>query len=75
LPKTTTEDGIKIDFNPLLENADSSILSNREPFSNVTDPSDSHSQKLLSHKTATEDGIKTDFNPLLQNADASIRSN
>jgi hypothetical protein len=67
LPETTTEDGIKIDFNPFPENADSSIRSNREPFSNVTDSSDVQQEKLPSKtsdptklnlpKTTTEDGI------------------
>jgi hypothetical protein len=57
MPKTTTEDGIKIDFNPLPENADSSIRSNREPLSNVTDSSDLHPEKLDLPKT-TEDGTK-----------------
>jgi hypothetical protein len=73
-PKTTTEDGIKIDFNPLPENANSSIRSNLEPLSNVTDSSDLQSEKLLGPKTTTEDGIKIDFNPLPENADSSIRS-
>jgi hypothetical protein len=36
LPKTTTEDGITIDFNPLEENADSAITSAVEPLSNAT---------------------------------------
>jgi hypothetical protein len=75
LPKTTTEDGITIDFNPLPKNADSSIRSNREPLSNVTDSSDSHQAKLPLPKTTTEDGIKIDFNPLHENAYSSIRSN
>jgi hypothetical protein len=56
--------GIKIDFNPLARNAHSSIRSNREPLSNVTDSSDLHHMKLDFPKTTTEDGIKIDFNPL-----------
>jgi hypothetical protein len=52
-----------------------SIRSNREPLSNVTDLSNTHTQKLSLPKTTTEDGISIDFNPLRQNADSSIRSN
>jgi hypothetical protein len=50
---------------PLFMNVDSSIRSNREPLSNVTDSSDSHQQKLSLPKTTTDDGIKIDFNVLL----------
>jgi hypothetical protein len=35
LPKATTDDGIKIDFNPLLRNASAGISGTAEPFSNV----------------------------------------
>jgi hypothetical protein len=75
LPKTTTEDGISIDFNPLPENAHSSIRSNRGRFSNVSDSSDLHPEKLFLPKTTTEEGISIDFNPLPENADSSIRPN
>jgi hypothetical protein len=64
LSKTTTDDGIKIDLNPLPENALSSIRSNREPLSNITDSSDLHHMKLDFPKETTEDGITTDLNPL-----------
>jgi hypothetical protein len=75
LPKTTTEDGIEIDFKPFQENEDFSIRSNREPLSNRTDSSDHQLEKLCLPKTTTEDGISIEVNPLLQKADSSIRSN
>jgi hypothetical protein len=61
--------------NALPANADSSIRSNREQLSNVTDSSDLHRPKLSLAQTTTEDGIKIDLNPLLQNAYSWIRSN
>jgi hypothetical protein len=66
--------GITIDVNALPENAASSIRSNREPLSNITDSSDLHSRKHPLPKTTTEDGITIDFNPLPENADSSTRS-
>jgi hypothetical protein len=59
----------------VLENADSSINSNREPFSNVTDSSKLHHSKHSLPKTTTDEGISIDFNPVQENADSSIRSN
>jgi hypothetical protein len=41
-PKTTTEDGKVLDFNPLPQNAHASIRSNREQLSNITDVSELH---------------------------------
>jgi hypothetical protein len=64
-----------MDLNPLLEKADSSINSNREPLSNTTDSSDLHELRLSLPKTTTEEGISIDFNPLPRNADSEIRSN
>jgi hypothetical protein len=74
MPKTTTEDGISIDFNLLLENADSSIRSNREPLSNVTDSSDLHQKKLSLPKTTTEDGKTMDCSPDPRNPESQIPS-
>jgi hypothetical protein len=75
LPTTITHDGIKIDFKPLPLNEDSSIRSNRLPFSNLTDSSDLHPWKLDLPTTTTDDGIKIDFKPLPLNEDSPIRSN
>jgi hypothetical protein len=74
LSKTTTDDGISIDLNPLLENAHSSIRSNREPLSNVTDSSDLRQQKRDLPNITTEDGTKMDRSPDSRNPESQIRS-
>jgi hypothetical protein len=60
----TVDDGITIDLNIVIQNANASIRLRREPFSKSTDSSDMHRKKLELPKTTTEDGITIDFNPL-----------
>jgi hypothetical protein len=62
-------------FTRVSRNADLPIRSNREPFSNVTDSSDLHRQKLPFPKPTTDEGISIDLKPLSLNANSSIRSN
>jgi hypothetical protein len=73
--RISTDDGIKIDFNPEKENADSSIRINFESFSNLTDSSDLHELKHDLQRISTDDGIAIDFNPHPWNAEFSIRCN
>jgi hypothetical protein len=60
-----TPPGISIDFNPIPRNAD---------FSNVTDSSDLHIQKLHLPKTTTEDGMKMDCGSDTENPESQILS-
>jgi hypothetical protein len=57
-----------IDFSPLIENSDPSILLSFDTASNVTDSSALHPQKHALPKTVTDDGIAIDFSPLPENA-------
>jgi hypothetical protein len=71
----STDDGIAIDFNLQLQNANSSMRDNREESENRIDSSDLQSEKHDFSKTRTDDGIIIDFNPVFENADSPIRSN
>jgi hypothetical protein len=57
------------------EKASRSTLRNREPGSNVTEVSDRHRRKQLSHKISTDAGITISINPLRLNTCFSIRDN
>jgi hypothetical protein len=72
LPKTTTDEGITIDFNPLRQKADSLIRFSLNPHSNTTNSSTLQSEKLEFPKPTTVDGITTDRNELVENADFVI---
>jgi hypothetical protein len=75
LSTNRTDAGITIDFSPLSRNAVSSIRSNREPLSKVTDRRDAQRKKLDFPKSVTDDGISIDVKPVLANANSSICSN
>jgi hypothetical protein len=75
LLKTITDLGITIDFNRLSLKARSSIRSNREPLSNITNSSELHRKKHILLKMTTDLGITIDFNRLSPKARSSIRSN
>jgi hypothetical protein len=62
LHRIVTDDGITIDSNPVIENADSPIRSNREMPSKRTDFRAIRPEKHEFDKTTTDDGITTDFN-------------
>jgi hypothetical protein len=62
--KTIDHDGIKINLSPVLANAASSIRSNHEFGSNVTDRRNEQEEKHEGPKTRTDDGITIDFKPL-----------
>jgi hypothetical protein len=73
--KTIDHDGIETNLNSVPANAATSIRSNREFGSNVTELSNQQEEKHEGPKIITDDGITIDFNPLPENADCSIRSN
>jgi hypothetical protein len=75
LPSDSTDDGITISVSPLTQNANSSIRTNFDSDSNVTDESDLQHQKQYSPSDSTDDGITRSVSPLSWNADASIRNN
>jgi hypothetical protein len=54
-----------IDFNPDIQNADSSIRCNLDPFSNIIDSSDFELAKQDVQTISTDDGMAIDFNPIL----------
>jgi hypothetical protein len=64
-----------IAFNPLPQNADASIRTNRETDSNVTERSDGQEEKQPCPIASTDDGIMMAFNSLPQNAEASTCTN
>jgi hypothetical protein len=71
-PKTTTDEGIKIDLNSFRTNANASIPSNREFLSNVTDSSDLQELKHEDLTTITDDGTTIERNLLTERGDVSI---
>jgi hypothetical protein len=73
--RISTDDGMTIDFNRDLKNADFSILCNLEPFSNITNSSELQSAKYHLQRILTDGGITIDFNPDPKNADSPISCN
>jgi hypothetical protein len=63
-PRTTTDDRIKIAVNPLSANVPSSISSNREPVSNLTDSTGLQRRKQAFPKKQPDDGITIAGSPL-----------
>jgi hypothetical protein len=63
LHKISTDDGITIDFNPLSENAESSMHCNLTSASNATDSTEFASGTDDWHTTLSVDRITMDFNP------------
>jgi hypothetical protein len=57
------------------EKAFRSTLPNLDPDSNITEESDSHSEKHSSPMTSTDEGIMISIKPVPRNASFSIRAN
>jgi hypothetical protein len=75
LQRISTDDGMIIDFNPECENADFSIRTNFDPFSNTIDSSRMQNPKHDLQRISIDDGRISDFNPEHENTDSSIRIN
>jgi hypothetical protein len=75
LPKTSTDKGRTISTKPAIENAPFSIHDNLNLHSNVTEESDSHSEKQFAPENRTELGTLTKLRDARSNVCDSILSN